>query len=138
MVFGIFRKKINPKKITQQIIVFILNNEYLSKPQFVPHLSNEAGAERLGENLPLIFIWNENRISGTFSVSINGPLIGQMVEKFLNRKHPQFNETRDLIMRDLSAIAEGSIVETCNKLQVCPSDIFPNFVLENEWRQTSG
>ena len=53
-------------------------------PVYLPGIRSEAECDELGL-WPLIYIWNVDRVAGTFSLSVNGKAIAYLLEPFVPR-----------------------------------------------------
>ncbi|WP_254665187.1 hypothetical protein [Enterobacter sp. ku-bf2] len=83
-MFGFFKKtdaepRQGPRLTANQFIALTLSDEKLSMPVYLPGLRSEAECDELGL-WPLIYIWNVDRTSGTFSLSDNGKAIAHLLE----------------------------------------------------------
>lgn len=112
------------KEIVQQLLAAIFSHETLSKPIYCSYVRSEADASRLSADLPLIYIWNEDRQCGSFSISVNGPIVGSILEQKVPRSDASFERIRDEAMRVIRDVSQGSVVSTCQKLGALPSDLF--------------
>lgn len=116
---------LNIEKISHDLTAYILNDEKLSTPVYLGQLKTEQDAETL-DLFPIVYIWNENKEAGTFSVSINGKAVGHILEGAMPRKSPFFDTVRDTVMKNLSQVSQATIIETCQEIGAVPSDIFPS------------
>lgn len=112
------------KAVAQYLLSFVFNDEQLSKPVYCKQVRSEQDAERLSGDLPLVYVWNENRQSGTFAVSVNGPILGDLLEGIVPRDDPSFVRIRDEAMSVLAKTSQGAVVSTCQKIGAYPSDLF--------------
>lgn len=125
-MFNLFKKKYDPieqKALVTDFLSLILNNEKLSMPVYVHDIETEQDAEEK-EILPLIYLWNENRENNSFSLSVNGKIVGYLLEPFCSREHPQFAEIRDETMRVLSIASQKAVVSACEESGGFPSELF--------------
>ncbi len=109
--------------IVLKCLSIILNDEILFKPVYLKELKTEEEAEIIDE-LPLVYLWNEDINNGTFSLSINGRIIGRMLESYCSRNDPKFVPRRDEITNVLSDVSKKSVVNICSRLRISPSKIF--------------
>lgn len=114
----------NEKKVVQALLSAIFHDESLSKPVYCGHVKSEDDAQRLSSELPLVYIWNEDQDKGSFSVSVNGSIIGSILEQQVPRSSPAFQRIRDEAIRVLSAASSKSVVSTCQKIGAFPSVLF--------------
>lgn len=118
-------KSNNEKKnpIVSIILTLIMNDEKLFKPFYLKELKTEADSE-MKDDLPLVYLWNEDYTNGTFSLSVNGRIIGKMLESYCIRSDPQFVQIRDEIIKVISETSKQTVVSICSKLGKSPSEIF--------------
>jgi hypothetical protein len=109
--------------IVTQVLSLILNDQALSNPVYIQDLQSAVDAEQQA-SLPLIYIWNEDRTCGSFTLSVNGTAVGSLLEVFCDRRDPKFVVRRDEIMKVLSTLSQQSVMNLCSKLSCMPSDIF--------------
>jgi hypothetical protein len=74
--------------------------------------------------LPLIYIWNENRKLGSFTVSVNGSALGYLLEALVPRSNLSFIRIRDESISVIVGLSNKMIVSVCEKTGAFPSDIF--------------
>lgn len=125
--FGNHSMKTKDSVVTK-ILSLVINDEVLGTPVYVHQIKSEADVENCRDFLPLIYIWNEERPLGTFSLSINGSLVTDLLEVCCHRSDPRFIPQRDEIIKVLSIASRNSILKTCNKLGCMPSDMFCELV----------
>ncbi len=121
-----FRKKkpaVDEHKIVSSLLSLIINDQVLSNPVYLEEIKTENDGDALGI-APLVYIWNENREAGTFSVSVNGKAVAHLLESFVPRKHKGFTKMRDEAMLALSKTSKETIVSLCGQLGVYPSQLF--------------
>lgn len=74
-----------------------------------------------------MYIWNEisdkNVLKG-FSFSVNGSIVGIMLERRLPRSHPDFVLVRDSIINVLHQSQNKVVMESCMKAKKRPSEIY--------------
>ena len=109
--------------VVKSLLSFILNNDKLSMPVYLSHIHSETDAEEIGM-YPVIYIWNESKEKGSFSVSVNTKPIAHLLEGQIPRSHRNFEEIRDKVAQNLSEVLEASIISTCQRLGAYPSDVF--------------
>ena len=110
-MFGFFKKKKpdtepgqGPRLTANQFIALTLSDEKLSMPVYLPGSCSEAECDELGL-WPLIYIWNVDHATGTFSLSVNGKAIAYLLEPFVAREDPAYVEIRDEAMQVQSVLA---------------------------------
>ena len=89
------------KHIVEAFLSRTLSDETLSLPVWLPEIESEDDANNIGL-APMVYIWNVDDESGTCSISVNGKCVGHLLESFIPRSDPRFNDTRDEIMRVLN------------------------------------
>jgi hypothetical protein len=109
--------------LVKSLLSFILNDEEFSKPVYLNNIRSEKDADEIGM-YPVIYIWNECKELGSFSVSVNTQPISHLLEGQLPRNHRYFDEIRDEVATALSTISEKSIISTCQKVGAFPSEVF--------------
>ena len=115
------------------LLSFIMNDKNLYLPVYVHGMSCEADGNLLGL-YPLIYVWNENQDKGTYTVSINGRVVGHLLEGAVPREHSSFCAIRDEVMSALVQSASNSVASVCKASKKLPSDIFKSIVFEPEAR----
>lgn len=104
---------------------FINNGDF--DPVFIFGIEREEEADALEwESLPLIYLWNEHLVNGDvrFSLSVNGPLVGAMLEAVMPRENPRFSALRDSAMEAIRDLSLRSVLSTCSKTGMKPSELF--------------
>ena len=104
---------------------FINNGDF--DPVFIFGFKREEDADALEwERLPLIYLWNEHLVNGDvrFSLSVNGPLVGAMLEAVIPRESPRFAPLRDNALETIRDISLRAVLETCSKTGMKPSELF--------------
>jgi len=119
------------KEIIQTVIGWMFNDVAISQPLYSPQIKSEKDGEKYSDTLPLIYIWNEKKKTGSFSVSINGPIVGEALEHLMPRSDPSFALTRDEIMEIVREVAIKSILNTCEKVGALPSIVFSKTEYQN-------
>lgn len=110
--------------IIQNVASIIFGDVGLSQPLFAPKISTESQAEDTSKSLPLIYIWNENSTVGSYSISLNTPIVSSILELFMARNHEDFNEIRDYLAETFRDISIESIRQTCEHVSLPPSVVF--------------
>ncbi|WEA07945.1 hypothetical protein PWF83_21885 (plasmid) [Pantoea dispersa] len=80
---------------------------------------------------PLIYIWNVDRATGTFSLSVNSKAIAHLLEPFVPREDPAYVEIRDETMKVISESSTRSVLATVEKTGLMPDVLFA-YDAENE------
>ena len=111
-------------KILVTLLSSIYSNHELTLPLYCDFIKSEKDADNLKDILPLIYIWNEDELNHTFSVSINGSIVGSLLETIMPRSNPKFNTIRDDAMTILKESIIPSIISTCEKFGATPSVVF--------------
>ena len=123
MSFGKKEEKLDAHTIVTSLLSFIFSNDRFLQPAYLREIKTENDANILGLT-PIVYIWNENRDTRSFTVSVNGKAIGHLLECVVPREHSQFNAIRDEAMNALSMASKASIVSACERLGTFPSDVF--------------
>jgi hypothetical protein len=98
--------------IVTKVINEILKDESLWTPVYRADLRAEDDVRKIND-LPLVYIWNENRASGSCTVSVNGAKIKNLLEKHVDRSDDRFAHYRDKISAIVAEVSNESVVETC-------------------------
>ncbi|MFT0533163.1 hypothetical protein ACMHYJ_10120 [Castellaniella hirudinis] len=126
----LFKKKLPPVDTHQKVQDFLTlaaaDPGNLLKPRYVGWLRDEAHAAACRDQLPMLYVWNEDAGAGTFSYTVNGTVVGFLLEALLPREHPQFVEVRDELMRVLKDVTMDAMVYTCKEVGLMPSQVLPN------------
>ena len=129
-MFNFLKKKkseVNSKesiKITvKQFVALLLNDEKLSMPVYLPEIRLVSDGDKLGVG-PLIYVWNVEHTTSSFSLSINGKCVGHLLETFISREDPAFVEIRDETMKIISEHSLRAVQATIRKTGVMPDVLF--------------
>lgn len=126
-----FRRKeaeIDNKTIVSAMLSSMMNDQLLV-PVYINDMKTEADAEQLGI-VPVVYVWNENRAVGSFSISVNGKAVGHLLEVLVPRSHSKFAPIRDEVMAVVSQVSQETVVSTCRKMGGFPSEIFRGVSLQ--------
>ncbi|MDJ0036366.1 hypothetical protein QM637_11025 [Pantoea allii] len=107
----------------KQFIALTMSDEKLSMPVYLPGIRNEDDCENIGLG-PLIYIWNVDRAASTFSLSVNGKVIGHLLEPFVPRDNPAYVEIRDEAMKVIAEVSTQSVLKTIEKTGIMPDILF--------------
>jgi hypothetical protein len=116
-------KDIDSQEIARQLLTVISNDTMLCTPVYLEEIESEHEVETW-EDAPLVYLWNEDRQTGSFSLSVNGKLVEERLETLVPREHEQFELIRDGVINAIAQTAQNSVVETCEQLGAYPSKIF--------------
>ncbi len=120
------RSKEELNKIANDVVGEVWSDSRLYVPVYRADIKTEAQANA-ATDLPLLYIWNEvvenSQLKG-FSFSINGPIIGKMLERHLPRTDPDFVFVRDTIMRGIHGSQNQAVMEVCAKARKRPSELY--------------
>lgn len=72
----------------------------------------------------VIYIWNVDRAAGSFSLSVNGKAIAQLLETFVSHKDPAYVEIRDEAMKMISEASTQSVLSTIEKTALMSDILF--------------
>lgn len=111
------------EKVFNEIWNYVFNSRELSTPVYLPQIKTEKDAESM-ENLPFVYIWNENREAGSFSLSINGGILGGLIEEYVTRETSDFYVFQEMLMEQFSKVFQESVIGLCQKHGRFPSEIF--------------
>ena len=111
------------KKVTEIFLSLIFNEPSISDPVYMPEVTSEHDAENLGI-APLVCVWNENRESGTFSVSINKTCVEHLLETFVPKENENFTPIRNEIIAALHSSVPSAISEACGQSGLMPSQLY--------------
>ncbi len=101
----------------------VLSREKLCTPVYIHELKTEQDAKN-EELLPLVYIWNEGQATNSFSLSINGRILGYLLEPFCSRDDPEFSEIVNKTASALSQISRKLILSACEESGLYPSELF--------------
>lgn len=125
------RKKQTKNNYSEQEIIGALLQDFMNNgdlyPVFIHGISSEQDADAINwKDLPLVYIWNEHYIGDDlhYSLSINGPFVGIMLETFIPRESPNFDHIRDKTMAVIRDVSSMSVSSTCSKTGMTPSQLF--------------
>ena len=96
----------------------------IPRPIYCNEVTSESIAAELADSLPLIYLWNEDLRAGTFSLSINGSLLGYLIEALIPRADESFQVVRDSVMAALAASTRHAVVKACETVGLPPSIAF--------------
>lgn len=121
------------KKIIEMLLSIIFSDEYLSTPIYLHGFVDEDQSRNFGTLYPLKYVWNENLTEGgqlKFNFSVNGAVVGSMLEKMISRQSSEFEKIRDTIISLLCENGKKALIGTIEQLQLPPSKILKNFEYE--------
>lgn len=116
-------------KIANDVVGEVWSDVRLYVPVYRFDIKTEEEANSK-DGLPLMYIWNEKIKDGVltgFSFSINGSIIGSMLEKFLPRSHSEFIRVRDLIIGGIQSSQNKVVMDNCMKARKRPSDLYGSY-----------
>ena len=121
---------LNNKKIIEFLLSTIINDKYLSTPIYIHGISTEEQDSEFGDLYPLQYVWNEYETDEGhlgFSFSINGKVIGSMLEPLIPRTDLRFPEIRDEVMSVLSKVGKDALSQIIERSLLPPSKMLKNF-----------
>lgn len=121
--FYYMNTEVNNQEVARELLTEISNDPELCTPVYFENISIEHEVEEQ-EDAPLVYLWNEDRQTGGFSLSVNGKLVEERLEKLVPRDHEQFELILDGVINAIAQTAQSSVVKTCEQLDAYPSDIF--------------
>lgn len=119
------------EEVARSILNTILSDPKLCFPRYRADIKTEAQANE-ATDLPLVYTWNEivkdSQLLG-FSLSVNGKIIGSMLEKQVPRTDPTFTRLRDFIINLLAKAQNNTVQNLCQQFQRTPrqlSELMPS------------
>lgn len=122
------------KEIVKILLSLIISDDYLSVPVYLHGISSEDQAQAFGTLYPLQYVWNEHQTTAGnlgFSFSINGAVVGSMLEHIIPRTNPNFTVIRDEVMNVLSDGGKKTLLAMAEKALLPPSQLLKNFEYED-------
>lgn len=118
----------NRHDMEEKAIAFVLqqifDSRQLSTPIYCGEVTSEGVASELANILPLLYIWNEAWPAGTFTLSVNGTLLGYLLEAVVPREDESFKTVFDGVAEALSLSVRNSVTAVCEKTGMPPSILF--------------
>lgn len=116
----------NPNKnpIASKLISLIIDDENLSIPIFIEEIRTEQDIDNYNKQLPLVYVWSNKQYNNSFNVSVNGKLVGGILELFCERNDPSFVEIRNEVLTVISDTSRDLVSEICRNTGKLPSEIF--------------
>jgi hypothetical protein len=114
---------IDAQAIAKQILSDISNDSALCTPVYLMNVDSEEDVEAM-DNTPLVFLWNEDRESGGFHLSVNSRIVEERLATKIPREHEQFDLICEGVMKTIAQTAQKSVVKLCEQLGAYPSQIF--------------
>lgn len=127
-----WKKKQPPKSepsdrdIIGGLLQSFLNNDDLD-PVYIHGIGSEDEANAYDwKELPLVYLWGEHTANGDvgYSLSVNGPLVGLMLEAVVSRESPRFAHLRDTAMETIRDLSLNSVSSTCAQTGMTPAELF--------------
>lgn len=118
------------KTIVENVLSIVFSDPKLSEPSYISGLSNEKQTEMFGNTFPLQYIWNEYLTSEGrlgYSFSINGSVIGYILERFIPRHDPNFNNIRDEIIHLMHSMGKEVTQKIIIAAQARPSQSYKQY-----------
>ena len=103
-----------------------MNNGDLD-PVYIHSIGNEDEANAFDwKDLPLVYLWGEHSADGDvgYSLSVNGPLVGLMLEAVVSRDSHRFKHLRDTAMETIRDLSLNSVSSTCAQTGMTPAEMF--------------
>ena len=114
---------IDAQEVARQLLSEISNDTELCTPVYLDDVSSEEEAEA-SETTPLVFLWDEDRNSGGFHLSVNSKIVEKLLVEKISREHEQFELIREGVMKAIAQTAQASVVSVCEQLDAYPSQVF--------------
>ena len=115
--------EIDAQAIAKQLLTEISNDTDLCTPVYFSDVVSEEEVETM-DNAPLVFLWDEDRDSGGFHLSVNSRIVEEHLAKMIPRDHEQFELIREGVMKAIAQTAQSSVVKLCEQLGAYPSQVF--------------
>ncbi len=119
-----FKAQPTKKDIMNAFFSLVVKDATLGDPRYCPNVKSEDYAHENQYHLHVTDIWNANLNTGAFSISINGFIVGSILESVCSRDNPNFQSIRDEIMSILSKLGTATVVEMCQQSGLPPSRLF--------------
>lgn len=114
---------IDAQSIAKQLLAEISNDTKLCTPVYLPGIASEEEADSM-TNAPLVFLWDEDRESGGFHLSVNSNIVESLLVVKIPREHEQFDLIKEGVMKAIAQTAQSSVVKICEQLGAYPSQVF--------------
>ena len=104
----------------------IVRDRTLAFPWYQPWIRSEQDAEENADLLPLVYSWNEVVSGGvlqSFSVSVNGTRMAELLIPHMPREHPAFRRTLSLLVGMLAKAQDNTLVGICREFGLSPSQV---------------
>lgn len=111
-------------KIIEGVLAIIYSDVGISQPVYIADIKSEADAEKLSHALPVAYLWNEDPFKGSFTLSMNTPIIGEALETIIPRTDVRFGNILNEVAGILHSTIVDSVISTCEKVGVLPSVAF--------------
>lgn len=131
---GVNKQIKSNKEIVEALLSLIINDDYLSVPIYIHGISCEEQAQAFGTLYPLQYVWNEYQTDAGhlgFSFSINGAVVGSMLEQLVPRTNSSFTAIRDEVMSVLSDVGKQTLLAMVKKTLLPPRQLLKNFEYED-------
>ena len=106
------KKQIDAKVIVSEMITYISKHREFYIPVYRDDIKSEDDIKGF---YPLVYVWNENRETSTFTVSINVATIIYLLETVVPRDHKQFGIIKDKLIQKLKASSEKMVSALAKK-----------------------
>jgi len=112
-------------------VVSALLRAFLDSPEGIPEywgdvVRSQSDAERLGRELPVVFIWGEraSKKKCVVRVSVSGAKLKEFVLRFVPEKHWGFGEIFDEFFAAVETACTRSVVAAMEELGMPASEVF--------------
>jgi len=110
------------------VVTTVINEIFRDKSLYTPiyraDLITDDDVRAKIAGLPLVYIWKEDRKSGSCTVSVNGVKIEELLAGHVDRSDDRFPRYRDEISALVAEVSNESVAETCQRLRRFPSELF--------------
>ncbi len=110
--------------VVTTVINEIFRDKSICTPVYRADLMTDDDVRAKIAGLPMVYIWKEDRESGSCTVSVNGVKVEEMLEGHVDRSDDQFPRYRDEISAFVAGVSNESVAETCQRLRRFPSELF--------------
>jgi hypothetical protein len=110
--------------IAASILDGVMRFPELHTPFYCDDIKSEMQGQAAAEDLPLVYLWNENLTRGSYSLSINDGILGFLLETQLPRTDPDFNRVREYLSDTLATAMTNTVNKTCARYNAPPSRLF--------------
>ena len=119
-----YKQKNNKNPLVSEILSLILSDEKLTEPVYIEEVHTELECNNYPHQLPLFYVWNDRQQNECIRISLNGKIIGGIIEFFLERDNPIFAKIRDEVSSVLLEVSRKLISEILHSTTASPKEVF--------------